>query len=265
MSDDDILGPAHPHRQSTLRHPTCLVADTCANRCRLRDGTVTVHSGPSGCARTTRKHLLAAAILRRVAVGAPDLVLAIAHARRTLEQGLPRWLRYHDLAHTEIYVAPPAALLADDLQLDPIDRALVLTAAWYHDLGFIERYDDNEDIAVAFAREVLPGFGYSAGQVEVVADAIWSTRVPQDPRSAVAEVVCDADLFVLGTDQFFERERALRTELAEAGQPRGDAVWDRDQIAFVAEHHYFTAAARNRNDAGKATNLERLRQRAAAR
>jgi uncharacterized protein len=198
-----------------------------------------------------------------VAARAPDLDAAVAEARRRLTDGLPGWLRYHDLAHTEVYVAPAAAQLADDLELGPLERVLVLTAVWYHDLGFVERYEENESVAVDAAVHALPELGYSAAAIGQVTDAIWATRLPQTPHSTIAEVVCDADLFVLGTDAFFPREAALRQEMAHAGVEWTDAEWDRRQIAFLEAHRYFTPAARARNDAGKAANLEALRQRSA--
>lgn len=191
----------------------------------------------------------------------PDSSAAVGYARGRLENELPGWLRYHDLEHTAGLVVPAAELLAADLALAPTDRDLLVTAAWFHDIGFVERYEDNEEVAIRVVREVLPTFDYSPDQVDAVAGAIWATRVPQSPATPLAEVMCDADLFVLGTDRFFERNEALRDELEIAGTAFSDAQWLRTQIAFLESHRYFTAPAKQRNDATKAANLAEVERR----
>ncbi len=199
-----------------------------------------------------------------VSGGEPDFLGAQAHARRRLETELPAWLLYHDLEHTVGLVAPAAALLADDVGLDSVGRGLVVTAAWFHDIGFVERYDENEVVALRVAREALPGFGFTPEQVEAVVVAIWATRIPQEPDSLLAEVLCDADLFVLGVDRFTEREVALREELELTGVVETDDEWNARQLRFLEEHRYFTDAARRRNDAGKEQNVAMVRSRLAA-
>lgn len=192
----------------------------------------------------------------------PDVDGAVAWVQQRLRTGLPDWLGYHDYEHTAGLVVPAAELLAADVGLSSLDRDLLRTAAWFHDIGFVVRYEANEPEAVAMAQEVLPGFGFAAEHVEAVTAAIWATRLPQAPTSRLAELLCDADLFVLGTDRFFERERLLRQELAHQGAPQSDEEWNVGQVAFVGAHRYITAAARARNDAHKAANLEVLRRRA---
>lgn len=194
-----------------------------------------------------------------------DVQAAIRYARGHLAAHLPPWLRYHDLAHTEELVAPASELLACEEGFDARDAGLALTAAWFHDIGFTEQYLANEPVAIEHCRAVLPGFGFGPHDVEAVAAAIAATAVPQRPQDRVAEVVCDADLFVLGTERFFDREVALRTELAQAGIEHSDESWDRAQIAFLEQHAYFTRSAKARNDARKAANLAAVRARADAR
>ena len=81
----------------------------------------------------------------------------------------------------------------------------------------------------------------------------------------MAEIVCDADLFVLGTERFFERDARLRDELAASGTTYADAAWDERQLSFIERHRYFTDAARRRNDPTKAANARELRRRATGR
>jgi len=162
-------------------------------------------------------------------------------------------------------VVPAAELLAADENLDDDDPRSAVTAAWFHDIGFVERYEDNEEMAAALAEEELVRVGVDAGTIALVTGAILATRLPQRPEGIVAEIVCDADLFVLGTERFFERDARLREELAASGTTYVDADWDERQLSFIERHRYFTEAARRRNDPTKAANARELRRRATGR
>jgi uncharacterized protein len=192
-----------------------------------------------------------------------DVDAAIAYVRQRLSEELPAWLSYHDLEHTEGLVVPAARGLADALGVDGRDLDLLVTAAWFHDLGFTVRYEANEDDSMAMAAELLPTFGYSTEDIDVVLGIISVTRLPQQPTTLLQEIMCDADLFVLGTDRFRERELRLREELAHAGSIYSDVSWERFQQEFVERHRYFTEAARASNDAAKAANLREVKARLA--
>jgi uncharacterized protein len=198
-----------------------------------------------------------------VAGGSPDFDGAADEALRRLQTELPPWLGYHDVEHTAGLVVPAARVLADDLGLDERDTGLLVTAAWYHDIGFVEQYEANEAVALAIVRSVLPEFGFGDEMVEAVAAAIWSTRIPQEPDGVLAEALCDADLWVLGTDRFAEREALLRAELEVTGLTYDDDEWNRRQLQFLEDHRYFTSSATTRNAATKEANVALVRDRLA--
>ena len=124
---------------------------------------------------------------------------------------------------------------------------------------------DNEEIAAAVAEEELVRLGVDPEAIALVTGAILATHLPQRPVGIVAEIMCDADLFVLGTERFFERDPRLREELAVSGTTYADVAWDERQLSFIERHRYFTDAARRCNDPTKAANARELRRRATGR
>jgi hypothetical protein len=100
--------------------------------------------------------------------------------------------------------------------------------------------------------------------VEAVVGMVLATRLPQSPRTPLEELMADADLDVLGRDDFFERNEALRAELATAGERYSDRGWYEFQVGFVEIHRYFSPAAAELRDEGKRRNLEALRARLAS-
>ena len=191
----------------------------------------------------------------------PVVVEAVAIARERLEAGLPGWLRYHDLSHTAEFVAPDAELLGRDAGLDAHALGLLLIAAWYHDVGFVERYEDNEVLGVEIATAVLQDLGFPPDDVGAVTAAIWATRLPQAPTTELGRLLCDADLSVLGSPRFAERDAGLHAELVHEGTTLDDQEWSRRQLAFLESHSWFTDQAASRWDAAKAEHIVELRRR----
>src|SRR5688572_6602366 len=98
----------------------------------------------------------------------PDLEAAKHYVLQRLEHELAPLLTYHSIAHTRDYVVPAVQKLATLEGVADQDIVLLSTAAWFHDLGYIERHDNNEVIAVRIAQEVLPSLRYSAAQIQVI-------------------------------------------------------------------------------------------------
>ncbi|MGE5248786.1 MAG: phosphohydrolase [Bacteroidota bacterium] len=191
----------------------------------------------------------------------PDFEQAREYAVRRLEQELSPGLYYHGLIHTRDDIVPAAESLAGGEGIQDDELLLLLTAAWFHDIGFVEVRAGHEAVGARIASEVLPGFGYDASQVETIQAIIMATVIPQSPVTLLEEIMADADLDVLGRDDFMLRNNNLRRELAFFGQEFTDAQWLSAQLKFVESHVYFTKTARARGDAGQARNTADLRRR----
>ena len=188
----------------------------------------------------------------------PDFERARQYALERLERELPARLTYHCLAHTWDDVVPAVERLAELEGVDGEDLLLLRTAAYYHDLGFVEQAADHEATAVRIAAEVLPRFGYSPEQIRVISGIILATRIPRDPRTHLQEIMADADLDLFGRDDFWPLNRALRAELAALGRPMSDEEWYSGQLAFLRDHRYFTASARALRQRLKQYHIEEL-------
>lgn len=181
------------------------------------------------------------------------------YAKNRLEQELSPKLLYHGIAHTREEVVPAAETLAGMEGIKGKSLNLLRTAAWFHDLGFVEDAVHHELISARIAAEVLPSFGYRKDDIEVVRWAILATALPQQPRNHLEEILTDADLYVLGSKNFMQRNRDLRRELANLDKEFTDEQWYTGQLKFVEGHTYFTASARSLQDSQKLLNIIELR------
>lgn len=182
------------------------------------------------------------------------------YAETRLQRELSPELLYHGVAHTREEVVPAAERLAGMEGLHGISVYLLLTAAWFHDLGYVEQAVHHELISARMAAQVLPSLGYDENEVETVRWAILATALPQAPTNLLEEILVDADMDVLGREDFMQRNQDLRRELASLGRKFSDREWYSGQLRFLERHEYFTASARLLRDTQKSSNAEKLRR-----
>ncbi|HEY0060426.1 MAG TPA: HD domain-containing protein [Flavisolibacter sp.] len=159
-----------------------------------------------------------------------------------LEEGLPRWLTYHNVQHTK-EVVEAAQYLAMKEGISHYEYLLLSTAAAFHDAGFLEGYDDHEAISCKIATTHLPSFGYTDDEIEAVCKLIMVTKAPQTPQTHLEEILCDADLHYLGTDKYAPISENLFLEFMEVGIVKNREEWNEKQSSFLQGHRYFTQTA----------------------
>jgi uncharacterized protein len=185
----------------------------------------------------------------------PDFEAARQYSLRRLQHELSPLIAYHSLAHTLNEVVPATDHLAALEGVTNEDLLLLRTAAFYHDIGFVEQQHDHEDGSIRIVTAVLPDFGYAPVQIEVIVGIILATQLPQQPRTLLERIMADADLKILGQVDYLPRNAALRAELAAFGLIATDREWYGSQLKFIRDHRYFTASARQLCDAQKQINV----------
>jgi HD superfamily phosphodiesterase len=183
---------------------------------------------------------------------------------RQLEERLERTLFYHGIHHTLDVVNASAEIAALECVSDEESLLLLRTAALYHDSGFMTTYHGHEEAGCKLAREVLPEFGYNAGQIEIICGMIMATKIPQTPQNALEMILCDADLDYLGRDDFEGIAATLFEELKARDMVEDIPAWDAVQVRFLEAHTYWTASERKRRDAAKRRHLQHLKNTARA-
>ena len=176
---------------------------------------------------------------------------------KRLEKELPSHLTYHNTAHTRSVLHHTEELAhAENINGESIN--ILLTAALLHDVGFLRSYDDHEEASCQIASEILPGFGYTHEEIDKVRSVIMATKIPQQPRSKLDEVMCDADLYYLGTNSYENTAEKLYHELQYKGLYTNKNEWVRTQIDFIKSHQFFTRTAKKRLEKQKKYNLKVL-------
>jgi len=166
---------------------------------------------------------------------------------------------YHCVEHT-LDVHRSCLKLAAMEGIGQNDMMLLETAALYHDSGIIEVYENHEEASVRIARKVLPRFGYTNEQVNIIDYIISKTKLPQSTITQLGELLCDADMDYLGRPDFFMISHRLRYEWELLGKNYKLKEWYKMQLEFLGNHRYYTRSARKLRNEGKEQNILEIRR-----
>jgi class 3 adenylate cyclase len=176
-----------------------------------------------------------------------------------LEKELPGYLYYHNVKHT-VDVVTEVELIGWAEGLDDEGILLLKTAALFHDAGHTISYDEHEYHGTHLAREYLPEYGYSAGQIDKICEIIMATKLPPEPKDIYQEIICDADLDYLGRSDMIPVSNTLYKELSEQDKIGTLNEWNKLQLKFISTHTYFTKTARSLREVNKQKQIERIKQ-----
>jgi predicted metal-dependent HD superfamily phosphohydrolase len=150
-------------------------------------------------------------------------------------------LTYHNKSHTE-RVVHNVIQIANHYQLSEHDFFVVTVSAWFHDMGYYTgKAQGHEASGAAMAESFLKDNAVDQNTIDQVKGCIMATQMPQRPANLLEQIVCDGDLFHLGTKDFPELNKLMRKEAEERANKDIDKKdWRNGTIALFQQHHFYT-------------------------
>jgi len=174
-----------------------------------------------------------------------------------LKENLSAFYTYHNYEHT-LYVAEQVQEIGKKEECNEEELRLLVTAALWHDTGYIKTYRNHEEESCNLARQYLPDFGYSPDEIDNVCSMIMVTKMPQTPKNILDNILADADLEYMGTQSFQKKSDDLFRELHTLDQGLTKEKWNKLQIEFMQNHHYFTKFCNEFREPVKQVHLNNL-------
>lgn len=174
-----------------------------------------------------------------------------------LRDNLPGNYLYHNPEHT-LYVIEKALEIGKSEKCTDEELDFIGVAALWHDTGYIKTYLNHEAESCKLARHYLPEYGYQSEYIDRICDMIMVTKIPQLPKYKLEEILADADLEYLGTEEFEIKSEALFQELQSVRPAYTETEWDQAQISFITNHHYFTHYCQEHKEPVKMKHLLKL-------
>jgi predicted metal-dependent HD superfamily phosphohydrolase len=168
-------------------------------------------------------------------------------------------LVYHNLAHTQ-EVVKSTIQIANHYQLNERDFFIVATSAWFHDTGYFEDPNYHEQKSAELAVEFLKDKNVAVDVVNEVRQVILSTKMPQKPTNLLESIICDADLFHLGGEDFRKKGKLMHQEVELLYNIKIDKKeWRKKDLDFLQSHNYHTDYCNLLLNDQKIKNIEKLK------
>ena len=171
-------------------------------------------------------------------------------------------LLYHNQSHV-MEVLDNSKKIADHYQLDDRSFFIVCAAACFHDIGhLVKDVDLHEEKSAEMAQDFLNSIGVNEEDIAEIKSCIMATKMPQTPKTLNEKILCDADLFNLGTATFKENTKLLKKEMEAEGNAKIDGIaWRATSISMLESHSYQTDYCQLLLNKTKAENLDWLKNR----
>lgn len=156
-----------------------------------------------------------------------------------LEEQLPDGLFYHSFQHA-LRVKEHVEIIGSYTKLSEEELNIARLSALFHDTGFIHSIENHEAESIKIAKTYLKEKNIDLGIIDKVASAIAATKIPQSPKNKTEEVLCDADLMYIASEDCYEQYESMYEETMVFNPSSNRNIFDLESLRFFAMHTYFT-------------------------
>lgn len=165
---------------------------------------------------------------------------------------------YHNLDHT-IQVVDRIKILVKEENIAPEDTENLILAGWFHDLGYISDCENHEEESKKEIQDFLRHNHFSEERIRKIGDLILATDKFYKPQNHLEEIIKDADLYHLASEDYFRICENLRQEIKEVHHQKFSKLkWAELNVSFFSKHQFYTQYAKKHWQPEKEKNLERI-------
>lgn len=180
------------------------------------------------------------------------------YAKNLLKDKLSSAYTYHNLDHT-IQVVDKIKILAKEENISPEDTEDLLLAGWFHDLGYVDNADNHEEESRKIASDFLKQHQFPEERIAKIGELILATDKFYKPKNHLEEVIKDADLYHLASDDYFRICENLRQEIKEVHHQKfSKQQWSELNIVFFSKHQFYTKFAKENWQPIKEKNVDKI-------
>jgi len=166
------------------------------------------------------------------------------YVKDLLDKELSNDCLFHTINHT-LEVVRNAEIIADYSNLCEECKDVLRIAALFHDVGYINSYENHEVESAAYASKFLTSNNVDESIVKQVVESILATKMPQNPVDEISMVLCDADLMNMTFDDYFEQIDLMRQEWEKTGRAKlSKQEAYKTSLDFFKAHRYHTEYGR---------------------
>nr|WP_315151267.1 Pycsar system effector family protein [uncultured Flavobacterium sp.] len=156
-----------------------------------------------------------------------------------LKDKLSNLYSYHNFSHTFNVVGAVNKLCIKE-NVEGVEKEMLLTAAWFHDTGYINGTEDHENESVKIAAAFLKEKGQSDEFIAGVSKLILATSKLYVPQTLSEKIIKDADFVHITSLEYTSTCELLRFELKNTMNLSFDNLeWAKENLNFLVNTHRF--------------------------
>ncbi|WP_291286755.1 Pycsar system effector family protein [Flavobacterium sp.] len=156
-----------------------------------------------------------------------------------LKDKLSNLYSYHNFNHT-LTVVNAVKELCKKEDVTAEEKEILLVAAWFHDTGYINGYENHEQESVKIATAFLKEKELSDEFIAKVSGLILATVKEYIPKTHLEKIIKDADFAHLMGTEYATTCELLRIELKNTWNLNfSNAEWAKENLNFLMNKHRF--------------------------
>lgn len=171
-------------------------------------------------------------------------------------------LVFHDLKHTE-NVVKRSEEIAVHYKLSNKEMLTLYVAAWFHDTGhlYTEGFHKHEEESVHIMKRFMHEYDDADKElIPGIEACIMATKMPRNPINLLQEIICDADVYHLGTKDFKETNWKVFEEYNLRAEQISKHDWGIKSLEVLKDIHFYTSYCKGLLDEKRKANMKKLKK-----
>jgi predicted metal-dependent HD superfamily phosphohydrolase len=169
-------------------------------------------------------------------------------------------LVFHNLDHTKSVVERTKEI-AGHYYLSENDMLVVYLAAWFHDTGYMfTDAEHHEEKSVELMKDFMKLYSPDETLLQMIEECIMATRPPLQHDSLLKQIICDADTYHFGSNEFKDTNKKVWEEYNHRGTVLNEKEWTLKTMALLETHEFFTKYCKDNLEEKKEKNMKKLKK-----
>ena len=169
-------------------------------------------------------------------------------------------LVFHNLEHTET-VVKRSQEIAGHYKVSENEMLILFASAWFHDTGHLfTEPGKHEAMSVEIMKKFMKEYVEDEKTLKAIEDCIMATKFPRNPKNLLEQIICDADIYHLGTKDFKKTNKWAFEETKLRLGETDPVHFNEETIKMLQTHHFYTSYCKELLDERKEKNLRKLQK-----
>jgi HD superfamily phosphodiesterase len=172
-------------------------------------------------------------------------------------------LVFHNFDHTK-NVVKHTQEIAGHYKISENDMLILFAAAWFHDTGHLfTEPKKHEEMSVDIMKKFMKEHLEDEGIITSIEECIMATKLPRNPKNLLQEIICDADIYHLGTKDFKENNKRAWEEYKIRCGKNDRKEFNEATLKLLQTLQFYTSYCKELLNERKMKNIQKLQKKMA--